>query len=295
MKTLTAATSRLGNRSSNQDRCLVEKKPGHVLLVVADGMGGHARGDLAAQVTVDSLARSFQRARLPIDDPQAFLKQAIHTAHLDVVDAGRSHNPPITPRTTCVACLVQNDIAVWAHVGDSRLYLLRAGALLKRTRDHTPVEDLLQSGLVSEEELRTHPLRNSVSRCLGGSPRFPDISFDQESLAAEDILLLCSDGLWSSIPEPELVSIQNAAELEHGLNQLAEEAEMASYPNSDNISGVALCWLAADKTTGATDQDATAPEAPAAKPQEPQDKDELEQAIEDIHRAMLEYASEMKK
>ena len=295
MKTLTAATSRLGNRSSNQDRCLVEKKPGHVLLVVADGMGGHARGDLAAQVTVDSLARSFQRARLPIDDPQAFLKQAIHTAHLDVVDAGRSHNPPITPRTTCVACLVQNDIAVWAHVGDSRLYLLRAGALLKRTRDHTPVEDLLQSGLVSEEELRTHPLRNSVSRCLGGSPRFPDISFDQENLAAEDMLLLCSDGLWSSIPEPELVSIQNAAELEHGLNQLAEEAEMASYPNSDNISGVALRWLAADKTTGATDRDATAPEAPAAKPQEPQDKDELEQAIEDIHRAMLEYASEMKK
>lgn len=295
MKSLTAATSRLGNRSSNQDRCLVEKIPGYVLLVVADGMGGHARGDLAAQVTVDSLSRSLQRARLPIDDPQAFLKQAIHTAHLDVVDAGRSHNPPITPRTTCVACLVRNDTAWWAHVGDSRLYLLRTGTLLKRTRDHTPVEDLLQSGLVSEEELRNHPLRNSVNRCLGGAPRFPEISFDQETLVAEDTLLLCSDGLWSAVPEPVLVSIQDSEELEHSLNQLAEEAEMASYPNSDNISGVALRWLAGDKTSDATDRDATAPGTPAAKPPETRDKDELEQAIEDIHRAMLEYASEMKK
>ena len=295
MKTLTAVTSRLGNRPGNQDRCLVEKKPGHVLLVVADGMGGHARGDLAAQVAVDSLARSFQRASLPINDPQSFLKQAIHTAHLDVVDAGRSHNPPITPRTPCVACLVQNDVACWAHVGDSRLYLLRAGALLKRTRDHTPVEDLLQSGLVSEEELRNHPLRNSVSRCLGGSPRFPEISFDQEALVAEDTLLLCSDGLWSAVPEPLLVNIQVSGELEHSLNQLAEEAESASYPNSDNISGVALRWLAADRTTRVTRPGVTTPDTPMPDSPEAQDKDELEQAIEDIHRAMLEYASEMKK
>ncbi|TCK17037.1 serine/threonine protein phosphatase PrpC [Thiogranum longum] len=293
MKTLVAATSRLGNRSSNQDRCLVEKKPGHVLLVVADGMGGHARGDLAAQTTIDSLARSFQRASLPVSDPQAFLKQAIHTAHLDVVDTGRSHNPPITPRTTCVVCLVQNDTAYWAHVGDSRLYLLRAGELFKRTRDHTPVEELFQSGLVSEEELRNHPLRNSVNRCLGGSPRFPEISFDQEILAAEDILLLCSDGLWSAVPESLLVSIQGPGELEQSLSQLAGEAESASYPNSDNISGVVLRWLAADRSFSATGQDGTAPDMPVAESTE--NKDELEQAIEDIHRAMLEYASEMKK
>ncbi len=293
MKVLTAATSRLGNRSSNQDRCLVEKKPGHVLLVVADGMGGHARGDLAAQTAVDSLARSFQRARMPISDTMAFLKQAINTAHLDVVDAGRSHNPPITPRTTCVVCLVQNDTAYWAHVGDSRLYLLREGELVKRTRDHTPVEELLKSGLVSEEELRNHPLRNSVSRCLGGSPRFPEISFDQEPLDAEDTLLLCSDGLWSAVPEPLLTSIQCTGELEQSLNLLAGEAESASYPNSDNISGVALRWLAGDKSFNTTSPRETAPDTPAANSDE--DKDDLEQAIAEIHRAMLDYASEMKK
>jgi serine/threonine protein phosphatase PrpC len=293
MKFLTATASRLGNRSSNQDRCVVEKKPGHVLLAVADGMGGHARGDLAAQTAVDSLARSFQREHLPIADPQAFLQQALHTAHLDVVDAGRSHHPPITPRTTCVVCLVQNDTAWWAHVGDSRLYLLRDGVLFRRTRDHTPVEELLQSGLVSEDELRHHPLRNTVSRCLGGSPRFPEISFDQETLNAEDILLLCSDGLWSAVPEPRLVDTRFSSNLEQELNLLAEEAESASYPNSDNISAVVLRWLVADTSLAATDQGDTEPGNAAQE--STREKNQLEQAIEDIHRAMLEYASEMKK
>lgn len=293
MKTLTATASRLGNRSNNQDRCLVEKKPGHILLAVADGMGGHARGDLAAQTAVDSLARSFQRERLPITKPQAFLEQALHTAHLDVVDAGRSHNPPITPRTTCIICLVQNDMAFWAHVGDSRLYLLRDNALLRRTRDHTPVEDLLQSGLVTEEELRQHPLRNSVSRCLGGSPRFPEISFSEETLHAEDMLLLCSDGLWSAVPEPQLVDMLHSGDLEHNLSQLAGEAELASYPNSDNISGVVLRWLAADIPLATASQASAEPGAVTPDPEK--GKDHLEEAIEEIHRAMLEYASEMKK
>jgi len=295
MKVLTATTNRLGNRTSNQDRCLVERAPEHALLVVADGMGGHARGDLAAQTTVDSLARSFKRQRMPIADPQAFLKEALHTAHLDVVDAGRSHNPPITPRTTCVVCLVQHDQAHWAHVGDSRLYLLRGGKLLKRTRDHTPVEELLQSGLLGEEELRNHPLRNSVSRCLGGSPRFPEISFDQATLCADDTLLLCSDGLWSAVPEAQLTSMPGYGDLEQSLNRLAEDAESGSYPNSDNISAVVLRWLAAGVALRSDDPTDTDSGAPSPTEEPTKNKDQLEQAIEDIHRAMLEYASEMKK
>jgi len=291
----TASTNRLGNRSSNQDRCLVEKMPDHVLLVVADGMGGHDRGDLAAQTAIDSLARNFKRQRLPIADPQEFLKQALQTAHLDVVDAGRSHNPPITPRTTCVVCLVQNDKAYWAHVGDSRFYLLRGSTLCQRTRDHTPVEELLQSGLLNEEELRNHPLRNSVSRCLGGSPRFPEISFDQAALCAEDTLLLCSDGLWSAVTEAQLVSLPSYGNLEPGLNRLADEAETASYPNSDNISGVAMRWLKARPAQTPVDQTGADATPPAPEPETENEKDQLEEAIENIHRAMLEYASEMKK
>jgi len=289
MNMITALTNRLGNRSSNQDRCLILERFGRVLLVVADGMGGHARGDLAAQTAIDSLSRSFLARRDVIDDPEAFLKNALHSAHMEVVDAGRADNPPVNPRTTCVVCLIQGDQACWAHVGDSRLYLLRGAALLTRTRDHTPVEELLQSGAIVEEDLRTHPLRNSVSRCLGGGLKLPKISFDQARLKTDDVLLLCSDGLWSALPEQRLAELSTYGDLERSVNLLTDEAELASYPHCDNISLVCLRWLSAGRP-----QPGNVP-GPAPSTAPAREGDELQQAIDDIHRAMLDYASEMKK
>ena len=290
MKVLTAFTNRLGNRSSNQDRCLVLERPGCVLLAVADGMGGHAGGDLAAQATVDSLRRSLVRQHAPIAQPRVFLQEAFESAHLQVIEAGRSRTPPINPRTTCVACVVQGNKAYWAHLGDSRLYLLRNGTLMTRTRDHTPVEELLQSGAISASELRSHPLRNSVSRCLGGVRPLPEISFGAAELRADDTLLLCSDGLWNALPEQKLVAIPGYGNLQHSVDTLSNEAELASYPHSDNISVVALRWLTATnphKPRHVTRPSGNAPQADA--------KDPLQQAIDDIHRAMLDYAAEMKK
>jgi len=294
MKTVSALTNRLGNRSNNQDRCLVLEKAGHVLLVVADGMGGHARGELAAQTTIDSLSRSFMAQQGHIDNPRGFLRKALHAAHLEVVDAGRAVDPPVNPRTTCVACLVQDDQACWAHVGDSRLYLLRGGTLLTRTRDHTPVEELLQSGAITEDELHSHPLRNSVSRCLGGGLKLPKISFDQATLQADDMLLLCSDGLWSALPEQKLAELPTEGDLEHTVNLLTDEAELASYPHSDNISVVCLRWLSAGAQTRTDPAAAVLAETEAALSSDA-DQDPLQEAINDIHRAMLEYAAEMKK
>ncbi len=292
MNVITALTNRLGNRSNNQDRCLILERFGRVLLVVADGMGGHARGDLAAQTAIDSLSRSFLERRDSIDDPQGFLESALHSAHIDVVEAGRADYPPVSPRTTCVVCLVQGDQAWWAHVGDSRLYLLRGGMLLTRTRDHTPVEQLLRSGAIAEDELRTHPLRNSVSRCLGGGLKLPKISFDHARLKTDDALLLCSDGLWSALPEQRLAELSTYGDLERSVNLLTDEAELASYPHSDNISLVCLHWLSAGKSQAV--ETVTTP-TPGIKPASAKDQDPLQQAIDDIHRAMLDYASEMKK
>ncbi|MDT8386646.1 MAG: protein phosphatase 2C domain-containing protein [Thiogranum sp.] len=290
MKALTAWSSHLGNRSSNQDRCLVLEKPGRMLLAVADGMGGHARGDLAAEVAVQSLRRTFLAETGSIPEPRVFLKAALQKAHREVVCAGRSEHPPITPRTTCVVCLVQVDQAWWAHVGDSRLYLLRSGTLVARTRDHTPVEELLQSGVIREDELRSHPLRNSVSRCLGGMARPPDISSDQARLKPDDILLLCSDGLWSALPDQKLLAIPGYGDLDRSVRQLTAEAEAASYPQSDNISVVCLRWLSAGKpATTATDP------ATSRRKTEKKTTDPVQQAKDDIHRAMLDYAAEMKK
>ena len=308
MKVLTAFTNRLGNRSSNQDRCLIMQDADRVLLAVADGMGGHARGDLAAQTAVNSLGHSFLSQHDAVTKPEQFLKTAMEIAHLETLEAGRANTPPVEPRTTCVVCLLQGNQAWWAHVGDSRLYLLRAGKLLTRTRDHTPVEELVQNGVIREDELSTHPLRNGVSRCLGGALRFPRISFDHAKLKPGDTLLLCSDGLWSALPETKLLNMPDSGDLEFAalphaddaraddlelaVNQLADEAERTSYPHSDNVSLVALRWLSA----GESQRSASSPRVKRhSTATADKDKDPLQQAIDDIHRAMLDYASEMKK
>ncbi len=290
MRVITAFTNRLGNRATNQDRCLVLENPDRVLLAVADGMGGHARGELAAQAAVDSLTRSFLGQRDTVADPRVFLQGALLAAHLEVIEAGQSCTPPITPRTTCVVCLVQDNRAYWAHVGDSRLYLLRNGALVARTRDHTPVQELVQSGVITQDEVRIHPLRNTVNRCLGGTSPFPRPSFDHAELRADDTLLLCSDGLWSALPEEKLVEIRGYASLDQTLDTLTNEAEMSSYPHSDNISVVGLRWLSA----GNPQQSRRNTHSPG-NAAERDVKDPLQQAVDDIHRAMLDYAAEMKK
>jgi serine/threonine protein phosphatase PrpC len=277
-------TNRLGNRASNQDRCSVRLGEDRVLLVVADGMGGHARGDLAAQVAVDTLSRLFREHEGPCPDPQAFLGRALIRAHEQVVRVGLAQDPPIEPRTTCVACLVQGHSAWWAHVGDSRLYLLRDGQRLLRTHDHAFVEELLQRGEISEDEARHHPMRNSVSQCLGGRSSLPEASFGQiEELHRNDCLLLCSDGLWSALPENLLLTLYDKPDLNRALEKLAEDAERASYPHSDNISAVALRWL---EHKLAQPADTPAREAqPSADP--------LDAAIEEIQRAIAEYGNEL--
>ncbi len=290
MKVACASSNRLGNRSSNQDRCLILEHRESVLLAVADGMGGHARGDLAAQTAVDSLRRSFFSCPGRIADPLCFLEQALNHAHLAVVDAGQARQPPVEPRTTCVVCLVQGNETWWAHLGDSRLYLVRHGAVVSRTRDHTPVEELVQDGLLEDDAIRTHPMRNSVSRCLGGTLTLPKISFGQADLEAGDTLLLCSDGLWSALTEQRLCDLPtDGQQLEKRINQLTDEANVATYPHSDNITLVGLRWQASPAV-----ETATSPDTPAGAA-ERLSADPLEQAIEEIHRAMREYSGEMKK
>lgn len=279
-----ALTNRLGNRASNQDRCTIQHGEDRALLVVADGMGGHARGDLAAQAVVDTLARLFREQEGPIPDPRAFLARALTRAHEQVVRVGQAQQPPIEPRTTCVACLVQGRSAWWAHVGDSRLYLLREGRTLVRTRDHAYVEELLQRGEITEVEARHHPMRNSVSQCLGGSSSLPEASYGEiGELHRNDCLLLCSDGLWAALPGNLLETLYDKPDLVRALEKLAEDAERASYPRSDNISAVALRWLEHKVAR------------PAGEPAQaaPQPRDPLDAAIDEIQRAIAEYGNEL--
>jgi serine/threonine protein phosphatase PrpC len=232
----------LGDRSENQDRVQVVEGDGAVLMVVIDGMGGHNDGAKAAEVAAQTIAQAFSRATKPIFDPQGFLHLAIGQAHGNLVAMGGAQSLETRPRATCAVCLVQDGAAYWAHVGDSRIYLLRASGVVERTRDHSHVELLLREGLISEAEIADHPMRNFVECCLGGDPRLPGMSITgQKRLAAGDTLLVCTDGLWSGLGDDEIAQTLDAQpSLYDSLHRLGRQAVEACGPYADNTSAVAL-------------------------------------------------------
>lgn len=202
----SAHSSLIGDRKINQDRCIQIREGDTALLGLADGMGGHPRGEVAAQLLIDTCQNYFSLTPHPILNPSSFLTRLLHKAHEDIVAFGYDQQPAIDPRTTAVACLIQKNVAHWAHAGDSRLYLLREMRVLSRTVDHSYVERLKQQGVISAEEQEAHPQRNYVTRCLGGSLASPDITLGKHKLQAGDILLLCSDGFWGSVDEAHMLS-----------------------------------------------------------------------------------------
>ena len=245
MRFETAEVSLLGDRDENQDRAAVHRNNGSLLLVVADGMGGHSGGALAAEVAVDSLCRTFADAEPPADSRE-FLRAAVEVAHDAVVAVGEKVGIGSRPRATCAVCMVHEGGATWAHVGDSRVYLVRAGAVVTRTRDHTPIESLLQDGLISEEEIAGHPMRHYVEYCLGGLAERPLISVSEPvPLEAGDLLLVCSDGFWSGLADADIGAGPDlGGELQDWLARMASRAVRVGTPYSDNTTVVALRALA---------------------------------------------------
>lgn len=282
-----ALANRLGNRSCNQDRSRVVDRGHAVLLALADGMGGHARGELAAQALVDSVEASFREQPLPIAEPERFLEQAFLRAHADILATGLRQPEPVYPRTTAVVCLLQHNRAWWAHLGDSRLYWLRDGKVLGRTRDHTYVEELVRRRALREREAQSHPMRNYVTQCLGGpqEPRRPALGGAAE-LQIGDQILLCSDGFWGALSETALLQLGDG-ELDATLQELASEAERSTYPNSDNVSAVTLRLLAAQEVC------LDSGDGVEQEPPEALDTDPLDHAIASIEAAIRHYRHEL--
>lgn len=239
----TAQVSRLGNRSENQDRALVATSGNHTLLIVADGMGGHVGGDLAAEAAVETVKSAFQETDA-ILEPTEFLRSSIVAAHRKVVALGAELDPDLRPRTTITASLITAGMVRWVHVGDSRVYFIRDSKVLARTRDHSAVEILAQQGLLEDSDLAMHPLRNFVDQCLGGEPELPTIDISNPyPLLVGDVVLLCSDGFWAPFTDIQLArAIGEQLELQASLETLAMEAELRTTPMSDNITAVAIRW-----------------------------------------------------
>ena len=179
-------------------------------------------------------------------DPQGFLYMALSKAHDEVVSIGQDLAVDFRPRATCAICLVQEGGAFWAHIGDSRIYQLRSGEVLSRSRDHSHVEVLIQEGAITEEEALDHPMRNFVECCIGGDAPVPDMSITgKKQLLPGDVLLACSDGLWSGLTDKDVAQIAHAREesLTENLKDLSIQALSANSPYSDNTTGTALKWL----------------------------------------------------
>lgn len=235
--------SRQGGRKINQDRIAHSYSRDTLIMVVADGMGGHTNGEIAAQIAVRIIIERFQKqADAAIDDPLFFLQDAILRAHAAIAEYAMEFSMLETPRTTCVACIIQNDVAYWAHVGDSRLYLFRGLKLLAQTRDHSKIQQLIDQGIISEAESLSHPERNKIYSCLGGEST-PHITLSRKTpVQPGDILLLATDGLWGLFSPDELASILFAGPLMESVPKLMDYAESRGGGEGDNLSAVAVSW-----------------------------------------------------
>ncbi len=245
MEVELAEVSLTGDREDNQDRVAVAAGDGAAMLVVMDGMGGHAWGARAAETGCKILVEQFRKASKPLFDPLGFLHLALGRAHDAVVALGAKLAIDLRPRATCAVCVVQRGEAYWAHVGDSRVYHLRGGALVSRTRDHSHVEQLLREGSISEEEIAGHPMRNYVECCIGGEAALPEMTISgRQPLADGDVLLVCTDGIWCNLKDPDIAAFWKPGNgsCRESLAQLAEKAVAASAPHSDNASAAGLVW-----------------------------------------------------
>lgn len=238
-----AEVSLLGARDENQDRVSGRVGEGVAFIAAVDGMGGHADGAGAAATASRVLMDRFAPlARQRLVDPLGFLHIALGRAHEEVVKLGLELPLEQRPRATCAACLVQEGTAWWAHVGDSRVYHLRGGRMLTRTRDHSHVELLLQEGLISADQAQNHPMRNYVDSCLGGDPLLPEMRIGRcVRVAAGDVLLACTDGFWSSLRDEEIAAtLRPGADLRGALRVLADSAVRMAGKGSDNTSAAAV-------------------------------------------------------
>ena len=235
--------SRKGSRKINQDRVAYTFSREALLLVVADGMGGHAGGEIAAQICTRLYVERFQQEAKPLlKNPIKFLQDTMLRAHAALGSYANQFSMLETPRTTCVACIVQAGNAYWAHAGDSRLYLYRQGVLIGQTKDHSKVQYLVDQGIIAANEAATHPDRNKVFSCLGGMVD-PVIDLSKRTpLRNGDILLLCTDGLWSVQAKEEIATWLTSTPILKSAPMMMREAEQRGGPDGDNLSVIVVRW-----------------------------------------------------
>ena len=241
MKFSVFQISRRGGRESNEDRmgyCYTRESS---VFVLADGMGGHPEGEVAAQIALQTVSALFQRQAKPaLKDVPAFLSAALLAAHHQILRYSADKGMLDSPRTTLVIAVLQDGHATWVHCGDSRLYMVRAGELMTRTRDHSYME--LRNIPAGFERIN----RNVLFTCLG-SPTKPIYDLTGPvPLEQGDRMLLCSDGLWGTLSDDEITQEMARQSVSQAVPELVEQALRKAGATSDNVTVLALEWETPD-------------------------------------------------
>jgi PPM family protein phosphatase len=293
MKYSLAQLTRLGARQVNEDRIGSWSTSAALLMCVADGLGGHEHGEVAAEIAVTLLGTAFKREALPrLADPAAFLERSLAAGHAAIQREAQNRRLTETPRTCLVACVVQDGHAHWTHIGDTRLYHLRSGRILARTRDHTVVQQLIDEGRIREEATSSHPDRNRLLQCLGGyrapTPQAPE----RARLAKDDILVLCSDGFWGPLPQRQMMHPLLTRPLEAAIDELVALAESRAGPTCDNVSVVAMTWGEEEVATAVPEEVGTRTEI---KDLTATDLDYMRMSDADIEKAIAELKEALRR
>lgn len=173
-----------------------------LLIIVADGMGGHSAGEVASGLAVDVVSRAYYEDD---GDPRSALENAFHEANKAIHKAAESDPGKNGMGTTCTALVLQNGTAISAHIGDSRLYLVREDSIYLMTEDHSAVMEMVKAGLITLEQARHHPEKNVILRAMGSHAEV-EVSTWKEPfpVRAGDRFLLCSDGLYDLVEDEEI-------------------------------------------------------------------------------------------
>jgi len=278
--------SRKGSRKKNEDRMGYCYTRGSGIFFLADGMGGHPQGEVAAQLALQTIAALYQKEAQPkITDTAAFLMSAVLSAHRQILHHAIQKGMLDTPRTTLVMALVQDGAVSWVHCGDSRLYLVRQGALLARTRDHSFLEQ--HRAAAAGEKAVERINRNVLFTCLG-SPTKPVFEIaGPVALQLGDKLMLCSDGLWDRLSEADIVEHLAHKPVREAVPDMVETALRSAGDKSDNVTCIAIEWEMPDgfeSTRGTISTDTLSDGFFASTFQ----ADTLDAALEDLDDAAIE-------
>ena len=229
-----------GSRDYNEDSAVVLQHDNGYCFVVADGLGGHGKGEIASAIATNTFKRDFDMGNIPAD---AFIPETFLSAQYNIMQEQRTQNAKFEMKTTCVAMSLCDGIVRIGYVGDTRAYVFRKNKVKYRTLDHSVPQMLVMSGEIKEKQIRNHPDRNRLLRVMGIEWDNPKYELSEEfSLSDCQAFLLCCDGFWELCDEKKMCAfLKKSTTAEQWLQLMTNEVERnGKGKDMDNYTAIAV-------------------------------------------------------